>query len=192
MCYAEFGARVPKTGSAYLYSYVTVGEIWAFFTGWNLILSYIIGKKLSAGLSRVAQMKKQRHHPMPSFCTSGTSSVARAWSATFDELIEKRIEHFCKEYMSMNAPGMLAEYPDVFAVVIIIILTGVCFSQLSSPRCYCSNFAENTPSVPLRSARIWRQRVSSCEQGLHLHQHSCLALHDHLRSGQRDHQELAG
>jgi basic amino acid/polyamine antiporter, APA family len=42
LCYAEFAAMIPVSGSAYSYSYATLGEGVAWFIGWNLVLEYLV------------------------------------------------------------------------------------------------------------------------------------------------------
>ncbi|XP_059239321.1 cationic amino acid transporter 3-like [Mustela nigripes] len=103
LCYAEFGTRVPGSGSVYLYSYVTVGQLCAFITGWNLILSYVIDEV--AG--------------------EGAASVARAWSSAFDDLIGNQVSQLLKGGFSLQVPHVLATYLDFLALGLVLLLTGL-------------------------------------------------------------------
>ena len=98
LCYAEFGARVPRTtGSAYTYSYVTVGELWAFVIGWNLILEYMIG----------------------------TAADARALSGCFDFIIGYAMKNFTLSHIGEHRLPGLDAYPDVFSFVLTVVVTGI-------------------------------------------------------------------
>lgn len=93
ICYAEFAGRVPKAGSAYVYSYVTIGEFVAFTIGWNLILEYVIG----------------------------TSSVARGLSGYLDELMDRRMSTALREAMPINV-GFLGSYPDLLSFGMVMLV----------------------------------------------------------------------
>ncbi|KAJ8985024.1 hypothetical protein NQ317_016935 [Molorchus minor] len=96
LCYAEFASRVPKAGSAYVYSYVTVGEFIAFIIGWNLILEYVIG----------------------------TASVARGLSNYVDALADKKIKSTLTEWMPINI-SFLSPYPDFLSFGVVMLLSGL-------------------------------------------------------------------
>ncbi len=42
LCYAEFASMVPVAGSAFTYAYATLGELFAWIIGWDLVLEYTV------------------------------------------------------------------------------------------------------------------------------------------------------
>ncbi|XP_050544201.1 high affinity cationic amino acid transporter 1-like isoform X2 [Daktulosphaira vitifoliae] len=96
LCYAEFAGRVPQAGSAYIYSYVTVGEFPAFIIGWNLIIEYIIG----------------------------TAAVAKAMCNYVDSLLGYPQEQIMTEYFPIHV-SFLANYPDIASFIAVILVTSL-------------------------------------------------------------------
>ncbi|XP_022163272.1 cationic amino acid transporter 2-like [Myzus persicae] len=93
LCYAELAGRVPKAGSAYIYSYVAVGEFTAFIIGWNLIVEYLIG----------------------------TAGVAKAMSNYCDSLLGNPQKRYMTEYFPIHI-GFLGSYPDLASFFVIVIV----------------------------------------------------------------------
>lgn len=106
LCYAELAAMIPVSGSAYSYTYATLGEGVAWFVGWNLALEYVMS----------------------------AAAVAVGWSGYVVNLCEEFGIHFPAAFI--NAPlGKLANghlaptgaLINVPAVLIVAVLTWVCY-----------------------------------------------------------------
>jgi len=81
LCYSEFAAMVPVCGSAYAYSYATLGEIIAWFVGWNLVLEYMMAcSTVAVGWSRyfVAFLEVFHLH-LPSVITSAPFAAGQGF-----------------------------------------------------------------------------------------------------------------
>ncbi len=79
LCYAEFASMIPIAGSAYTYSYATLGEFFAWFIGWDLVLEYAMGAAtVAVGWSGyvVSFLRSFGIHVPPAFMASpGTKFV---------------------------------------------------------------------------------------------------------------------
>src|SRR6266849_5869323 len=103
LCYAEFASMVPVAGSAYTYAYATLGELFAWIIGWDLILEYAVA----------------------------SSTVAHGWSHYFQDFLS--FFHFGLPHVFTNAPfdydldaGRLiltGTWFDLPAIVIAVLVT---------------------------------------------------------------------
>ena len=108
LCYAEFASMVPVAGSAYTYAYATLGELFAWIIGWDLVLEYAVG----------------------------SATVATGWSGYFQNVLAKvGLEfpktlqmspwkydngHFVSTGCYMNLPAIL-----IVMVITIILVKGI-------------------------------------------------------------------
>jgi APA family basic amino acid/polyamine antiporter len=110
LCYAEFASMVPVAGSAYTYSYATLGELIAWIIGWDLIIEYAIGNV----------------------------AVAISWANYMNTLLEgfgiKLPPWMTIDYTTAAAkmPQLVAAAPHIFGIPIVFnILAGVIVAAIT-------------------------------------------------------------
>lgn len=105
LCYAEFASMIPVAGSAYTYSYATMGEFMAWIIGWDLVLEYALG----------------------------AATVGVSWSRYLLELLEKFNIHFppkllCSPWETITltdgtvVDGGYINLPAIFIVMLLSLL----------------------------------------------------------------------
>src|SRR5215213_3207672 len=96
LCYAEFAAMAPVAGSAYTYAYATLGELFAWIIGWDLVLEYAMS----------------------------AATVAASWTKYFNKFLEVCtgyviLDQFCND--PFTVPGAWGNLPAVGILLACIV-----------------------------------------------------------------------
>lgn len=94
LCYAEFASSIPTSGSAYAYTYVSIGEIVAHLVGWSLIIGY----------------------------TLSTATVAGGWAAYFNSLLKEIGIDLPAKLTNIPGNGGIINAPAVIVVLLVTFL----------------------------------------------------------------------
>jgi APA family basic amino acid/polyamine antiporter len=132
LCYAEFASMVPVAGSAYTYAYATLGELFAWIIGWDLILEYAVASSTVAhGWSHYFQdllafFKVSLPHlvtnaPFDFDATSGRLALTGTWfdlpAIVIVALVTVILVKGIKESASFNAAIVILKVTIVFFVI---------------------------------------------------------------------------
>ncbi|MFG4002889.1 amino acid permease [Flavobacterium aquidurense] len=94
LCYAEFSSMIPVAGSAYTYSFATMGEFVAWIIGWDLVLEYAVG----------------------------AATVSISWSRYFGKFLSGYGIHLNESYMLSPFEGGIINVPAVVIVMIMSLI----------------------------------------------------------------------
>src|SRR5690606_17013005 len=94
LCYAEFASMIPVAGSAYTYSYATMGEFIAWVIGWDLVLEYALG----------------------------AATVGVSWGSYLNKLLAQFGMSIPPEFTSAPAEGGMINLPAIFIVSLLSLL----------------------------------------------------------------------
>ena len=146
-CYAEFSSMVPVSGSAYTYSYVAFGELFAWIIGWALIMEYAIGNIVvaiswsgyfSTLLShiRIPALGLEDGIILPAWAGIDYFSAKRAFEASLQSGADPVVLNGEAYKAWMNAPvlGGLKIILDIPAIVINILITWLVYRGIKESK----------------------------------------------------------
>ena len=149
LCYAEFASMIPVAGSAYTYSYATMGELVAWIIGWDLVLEYAVGAATvaiawSEYFNRVLEWFGMRipyqwsHSPFEVAHDTGVHGIINLPAIFILLLLTALLIRGTKESAAVNAVIVVLKV----SIVLLVIAIGWGFI----------NPANHTPFIPEASA----------------------------------------
>ncbi|MFV8337173.1 amino acid permease [Flavobacterium sp. RSP29] len=129
MCYAEFASRVPVSGSAYTYAYVSFGELFAWIIGWALIMEYSIGNIYIAfsWSGYFTNLLEIFHIYLPEWLTINYQSAHSAF-------LENKTGEGFNAWQNAPMLGSLKIIFDMPAVVINLLITSLVYRGTKESR----------------------------------------------------------